>query len=57
MSDFHKDILTGAVFVTGLLGFVSGEYVISSALFASSAIASNINANRKRNKNSNLSCE
>ncbi len=23
MSDFHKDILTGLLFITGLLGFVS----------------------------------
>ena len=57
MSDFYKDILIGAVFVTGLLGFISGEYIISSALFASAAIASNINANRKRAKDGNLSCE
>ncbi|MGZ5056480.1 MAG: hypothetical protein ACXWAT_16270 [Methylobacter sp.] len=32
MSDFYKDILTGTIFITGLLGFVSGEYITSSAL-------------------------
>jgi len=48
MSDFYKDILTGMIFITGLLGFVSGEYIISSALFATATIASNINQNRKR---------
>lgn len=48
MSDFYKDILTGVVFVTGLLGFVSGEFIISSTLFAAAAIASNVNLNRKR---------
>ncbi|GAB4266250.1 MAG: hypothetical protein Kow0065_17080 [Methylomicrobium sp.] len=54
MSDFHKDILTGAVFVTGVLGFVSGEYILSSTLFATAAIAGNINATRKRSQNKNL---
>lgn len=48
MNDFYKDLLTGLVFVIGLLGFVSGEFVISSALFATAAIASNINLNRKK---------
>jgi len=50
MSDFQKDILTGTVFITGLLGFISGEFIISSTLFASAAIASNVNLNRKRVK-------
>ncbi|MDO9047308.1 MAG: hypothetical protein Q7U66_06165 [Methylobacter sp.] len=57
MNDFYKDILTGIVFITGLLGFVSGEFIISSALFATAAIASNINLNRKRGKAGQLSCE
>ncbi|WP_333875084.1 hypothetical protein [Methylobacter sp.] len=57
MSDLYKDILTGTVFITGLLGFISGEFIISSALFATAAIASNINLNRKRGKAGQLSCE
>lgn len=48
MNDFHKDIVIGAVFITGLLGFISGEFIVSSALFAVAAIASNINLHRKR---------
>jgi CheY-specific phosphatase CheX len=48
MNDLQIDILTGSVFVIGLLGFISGEYIISSTLFASAAIASNVNTNRKR---------
>ena len=48
MSDLYKDVLIGAVFVTGLLGFVSGEFIISSTLFATAAVASNVNLNRKR---------
>ncbi len=55
MNDFQKDILTGAVFVIGLLGFISGEFIISSALFASAAIASNVNLNRKRGKSDQFS--
>ena len=47
MSDFYKDVLTGIVFMLGLLGFISGEFIISSAMFASSAVASNIRMTRK----------
>jgi hypothetical protein len=48
MNDFHKDILIGTTFIIGLLGFISGEFIVSSTLFASVAIASNVNLNRKR---------
>ncbi len=47
MSDFQKDVLTGLMFITGLFGFMSGEFIISSTLFASAAISSNINVSRK----------
>lgn len=57
MNDFYKDILTGTIFVTGLLGFISGEFIISSALFATAAIASNINQTRKRGKAGQIACE
>jgi len=57
MSDFHKDILTGLLFIIGLLGFVYGEFIISSALFGTAAIASNVNLNRKRVKAGQFSCE
>jgi hypothetical protein len=57
MNDFYKDILTGTIFITGLLGFISGEFIISSTLFATAAIASNVNLNSKRGKSGQLSCE
>jgi hypothetical protein len=57
MNDFHKDILTGALFIIGLLGFFSGEFTISSALFGTAAIASNINLYRKKVKSDQLSCD
>jgi hypothetical protein len=57
MSDFYKDIAVGTVFITGLLGFVSGDFILSSTLFATAAIASNVNLNRKRGKDRQLSCD
>jgi hypothetical protein len=57
MSDFYKDILTGAVFLTGLVGFISGEFIISSTLFASAAVASNVNLNRKRGNTGQFLCD
>lgn len=48
MNDLHKDLLNGLVFVTGVIGFMLGEYIISSALFAATTYASNINMNRKK---------
>lgn len=57
MSDLYKDILIGTVFLIGLLGFISGEFIISSTLFATAAIASNVNVNRKRGSAGQLSCE
>ncbi len=57
MNDFYRDILTGVVFMTGLIGFLSGEYIISSTLFATAAIASNVNLNRKRDNAGHLSCK
>ncbi|MGR9014226.1 MAG: hypothetical protein ACU83U_11325 [Gammaproteobacteria bacterium] len=57
MSDLYRDILIGTVFLTGLLGFISGEFIISSMMFAAAATASNVNLNRKRGKAGQLSCE
>ena len=46
-NNLSKDILTGLMFTAGLFGFISGEFIISSTLFASAAISSNINLNSK----------
>jgi CheY-specific phosphatase CheX len=48
MNDLQKDILNGLAFMTGVIGFMSGEFIISSALFAATTVASNVNMNRKR---------
>ncbi len=57
MSDFYKNILIVMIFITGLLGVVFGEFIISSALFAIAAIASNVNQNSKRSNAEHLSYE
>lgn len=57
MSDLHKDILIGTLFIIGLVGFISGEFTISSALFATAAIASNVNLYRKKGKAGQFSCD
>ncbi|MEI6270685.1 MAG: hypothetical protein WCP01_17555 [Methylococcaceae bacterium] len=38
----NKDILIGLLFITGILGFISGEFIVSTVLFAGAAIFSNI---------------
>ena len=50
MNKLQKDILTATMFITGLVGFISGEFIISSTLFASAAITSNVYLNNKRAK-------
>ena len=50
MNELQKDILTATMFVTGLVGYISGEFIISSTLFASAAITSNVYLNNKRAK-------
>jgi len=57
MNDLYKDILTGLLFITGLLGFIYGEFIISTVLFATAAIASNVNLNHKRVKSGQFSCD
>jgi hypothetical protein len=51
MSDIQKDIMTGTIFLSGVFGFVSGEFVISSALFATATVATHVNFNSKASKN------
>lgn len=51
MSDLIKDVLNGLVFLAGIIVAMAGEFIISSALFATAAVASNVNHNRKRQLN------
>jgi len=42
MTDLQKDILVGLLFVAGIFGFISGAFIVSTVIFAASAILSNI---------------
>jgi hypothetical protein len=48
MNDIQRDLLIGLMFVAGIFGFISGEFIFSTLLFASAAIYSNIAINRQR---------
>lgn len=50
MKGYYKDILTGSIFMLGLFGFISGEFIISSAMFAVAAVASNVSMAYKLEK-------
>ena len=47
MNTLYRDILIGLIFVVGIVGFISGEFVISTVLFALAAILSNVYLNRE----------
>ena len=55
MNDLSKDILITVLFLIGLTGFISGEFIISSTLFAAAAIASNVCVKHKCAKTGQLS--
>jgi hypothetical protein len=40
-----KDIMMGLFFITGVWGFISGEFVVSTILFAVAAIYGNMQRN------------
>lgn len=37
----YKDIMTGVLFTTGIFGFMSGEFIISTMLFGAATLSSN----------------
>ncbi|SMG64851.1 secreted protein [methanotrophic bacterial endosymbiont of Bathymodiolus sp.] len=42
MTNLNKDITTATLFIAGLWGFISGQFIISTVLFASTTVLSNI---------------
>lgn len=50
MNDIQKDIIMGLIFITGIYGFISGEFILSTILFAGVAIYSNILLTRRLHK-------
>ena len=42
-----RDLFTGLIFILGIVGLLTGEYIISSALFAVATLVSSANMNSK----------
>jgi hypothetical protein len=42
MNSFNKDVIIGLLFITGIWSFISGQFIVSTVVFASAAIYSNI---------------
>ena len=55
MTDISKDIAIAILVIIALVGFISGEFIISSALFAATTIVSNLKVNHKRARDGQLS--
>ncbi|MCX7096722.1 MAG: hypothetical protein NTV43_02320 [Methylococcales bacterium] len=55
MNDFYKDFFISTLVVVGLVGYISGEFIMSSTVFAAASIASQFNRNRRMN--GHLSCD
>ena len=50
MSNLSRDILLTALILVGITGFISGEFIISSAIFSLAVIGSNIKTNNLHKK-------
>ncbi len=46
MNNLQKDIINGLLYIVGIFGFISGDFIISATLFGIVAIISNIGNNR-----------
>jgi CheY-specific phosphatase CheX len=42
MTALYKDLFIGLMFIIGIWGFISGEFIVSTLLFAGAAIYSNM---------------
>ncbi|WAR43838.1 hypothetical protein [Methylomonas rapida] len=41
-NNLYRDIITGFFFMTGVFGFMSGEFVLSTMLFGAASLSSNL---------------
>ena len=48
MTDLNKDIVVSGLFLTGLFGFVSGAFIVSSAVFATVAVVTQLPVNKSQ---------
>ena len=44
---FYRDVTVGICFLLGMLGFLSGEFIIATVLFCAATIFSNLNLGGK----------
>ncbi|CAD6882126.1 hypothetical protein [Methylomonas albis] len=42
-NSFYSDVMTGLFFVTGMLSFMSGQFILSTLLFGAASLTSNLN--------------
>ncbi len=42
MTELNRDITTSVLFIAGVWGFISGQFIISTVLFAGATVLSNI---------------
>jgi len=49
MNDFKKDMLISLMFFAGIWSFISGQFILSTVLFASAAVYSNIVMQSQKN--------
>jgi len=47
MSYAKRDIIIGLMFITGIAGFISGEFIFSNIFFATAAIYTNMFLSRR----------
>lgn len=47
MSDLKKDILFSLMFLCGIFGFTSGEFIASTLLFATASLLSSISLKQR----------
>ncbi len=47
MTTLYRDILIALTFTLGIAGFISGQFIVSTILFAISAVLSNTYLNRE----------
>ena len=40
--NWYRDVATGLLFTTGVFGFMSGEFIISTMLFGAATVSSNL---------------
>lgn len=48
MTQLKKDLVIGSLFLTGIFGFMAGEFIVSTVVFATAATFSNIDATLRR---------